>query len=299
MTDATDSNEVATAVPLQLPLQSPVVRVLIGFAWVVAAMFAASSLTLVGALVAAAAGHELDRESLTNFTSYWTIGIFIVTELGLMLASFVASRIWNLPAGLQATKHNVVRSIVLVLPLIGAVVGVPLIAQIVDNKLFERTPNSAGLIAGTILIALVVAIAEEWAFRGVLIDILGGKRAVVFSTAGSAILFGSVHLLSIDGTNASNEIFNAVAVTFSIGVPLALVRLRTDSIVGPVVLHFVLDALALLTYGGRELPAATLSEHISSLAGAVVVAVGYVAWYAATAKKSALHPIELKDSTQD
>jgi hypothetical protein len=101
------------------------------------------------------------------------------------------------------------------------------------------------LIVGTPLIAL----NEELFFRGLLLEMLrplGWKRAITTT----AVLFGAAHLLNLPAGASVPFTVLQVAATTAGGVTLAAIRIRAGSLWPVVVLHVLLDAMALATLTG-------------------------------------------------
>lgn len=108
-------------------------------------------------------------------------------------------------------------------------------------------------------IVLLTAIPEELAFRGVLLGsamrLWGPRRASLISSA----LFGLWHvqptLHTLRGNRAASTVagvagqagveFGAVAVTFAAGLVFCWLRLRSRSLVAPVIAHAAINGLAL------------------------------------------------------
>jgi uncharacterized protein len=109
-------------------------------------------------------------------------------------------------------------------------------------------------------IVLLTAIPEEFAFRGVLLGsalrLWGPWRASLVTSA----LFGLWHIAPTFGTMADNHEFRgaatsaggqallvlgAVAVTFLAGLALCWLRLRSRSLVAPILAHVATNGLAL------------------------------------------------------
>lgn len=102
----------------------------------------------------------------------------------------------------------------------------------VDNALTSMTStvyeNSVGL--NLLFIAIIPALSEEFAFRGVFFHTLK-KHGLWFGVLISALFFAMMHLN-----------FNQFSYTIVIGVVMALAVLATGSIWGSVLVHFTLNA---------------------------------------------------------
>lgn len=114
--------------------------------------------------------------------------------------------------------------------------------------------KSGGEIAMLVLIALLVAIFEEYLFRGVLLNgFLQRLRwrpetnllwAVIFSS----LLFASSHLINLTHQSLNLTIAQ-VAMAFGLGLMQSATYLRTRSLLWPIALHFIYDAQGLLQTG--------------------------------------------------
>ncbi len=113
----------------------------------------------------------------------------------------------------------------------------------------------------TVTVALLTAVPEEFAFRGVLLGsatALWGPRRAIWVTA---LLFGLWHIQPTLQTMSDNRavgaastqvagrvalVAGAVAVTFVAGLAFAWLRLRSRSLVAPVLAHVATNGLALV-----------------------------------------------------
>lgn len=82
-----------------------------------------------------------------------------------------------------------------------------------------------------VLFYLVVALAEETWFRGLIFKALYDWRGALLAVFGSAILFGLMHV-PVHG-------WEGLRFSLSIGIPYAVVRLKTDNILGLIVIHWL------------------------------------------------------------
>ena len=113
----------------------------------------------------------------------------------------------------------------------------------------------------TVIVALLTAVPEEFAFRGVLLGsatALWGPRRATWATA---LLFGLWHIQPTLQTMSDNRavggastqpagrvalVAGAVVVTFLAGLAFAWLRLRSRSLVAPVLAHVATNGLALV-----------------------------------------------------
>lgn len=95
----------------------------------------------------------------------------------------------------------------------------------------------------------LVALNEELFFRGVLLEILrslGWRRAVLWS----AVAFGAAHLPNLVSGSYPPFVAMQVAATTAGGVTLAAIRIRTGSLWPVLLIHLVLDWIAVSTLTG-------------------------------------------------
>jgi membrane protease YdiL (CAAX protease family) len=138
---------------------------------------------------------------------------------------------------------------------IAAWIGVTLLSEILTRllQLLGREPQ-AGVVQEAVsrldptvlvlAVVLVAPVAEELFFRGVVLNAwlreYGERRAVL----GSAALFAAIHadIRSVDALIGSVV---QVGPIFGLGIALALVCLRTRSLVGPMAMHATFNAISL------------------------------------------------------
>ena len=114
-------------------------------------------------------------------------------------------------------------------------------------------------VASVAAIAIAPAICEEVLFRGALLPALlrwGRPTAVLVS----ALVFGLMH---VDATGAGAVLYR-VPFAFAIGVGLALLRLRSGSLLAPGLAHAVLNTLtfAVVAAGAGDTPAGAASPFL-------------------------------------
>ena len=118
------------------------------------------------------------------------------------------------------------------------------------------------LLAGLVVIPLGTVVAEELAFRGVLWALLARRHSEWTATAVSSVLFGLWHVLPALGGGAANEVATGalgggpagtaarvagtVLLTGAGGVVFCWLRMRSGSLLAPVLLHWALNACGLL-----------------------------------------------------
>ena len=84
-----------------------------------------------------------------------------------------------------------------------------------------------------ILFYLAVALAEEVWFRGLIFRALYDWKGALPAVFGSAILFGLMHV-PMQG-------WEGLRFSLSMGLPYAIIRLKTDNILGLVVIHWLIN----------------------------------------------------------
>jgi uncharacterized protein len=118
------------------------------------------------------------------------------------------------------------------------------------------------LLDGLVVIPLGTVVAEELAFRGVLWAMLAQRSGDRAATAVSSVLFGLWHVLPALGGGAANEVATGalgggaagtaarvagtVLLTSAGGAVFCWLRVRSGSLLAPVLLHWALNGLGLL-----------------------------------------------------
>lgn len=152
--------------------------------------------------------------------------------------------------------------------------------------------------AGLILFAVLVGLAEELWFRGIVMSALGGSARPWFAVLGSALLFGAPHALaSSDGITAAT-VLNASAVTLAIAVPFACVRIRSRAFVPLVGWHAAIDIWAFLhTASITAKGDPSVTEMLAGLVLPSLIAIGYLAWMRLGIERDALTQTEARPPT--
>lgn len=125
------------------------------------------------------------------------------------------------------------------------------------------------------VLSLVVGIAEEMIFRGLILDALL-PAGITTAVAGSALLFGLPHLLNaLGGTWDPVFTLADTIAAVGIGIVFAALRIRTGSIWPLIGLHALIDMSALLATGSLVVGAqSALSLATTVFAGIFLVAYG-------------------------
>ena len=96
----------------------------------------------------------------------------------------------------------------------------------------DASPHLLLILAGIVM----AAAAEEITFRGAVFSVLA-PRGELIAVLGSATIFGLAHMIAVVGGVAPAAAGSQAIGAFGFGLVLAVVRLRTGSLVGPVLIH--------------------------------------------------------------
>jgi membrane protease YdiL (CAAX protease family) len=205
----------------------------------------------------AAAGDALAFENGGDVSVGGALIILTATQVGLVAVAIGFVAIPNALVGVRLLPPlRVGRSVLLgVGAAIAAWIGVTLLSEILTRllELLGREPE-AGVVQEAVsrldptvlvlAVVLVAPVAEELFFRGVVLQAwlreYGERRAVL----GSAALFAAIHA---DIRNLDALIGSVVQVVpiFGLGIALALVCLRTRSLLAPMAMHATFNAISL------------------------------------------------------
>ena len=120
---------------------------------------------------------------------------------------------------------------------------------------FVSVGTTEALVEVLVRIPLATALGEEMIFRGVLLGLLLRRFALGRAVLLSALVFGLWHiaptLVEGEGANADaaaafGAVAAAVAATIGAGMAFAWLRLRSGSIVAPVLVHWAINGSAYL-----------------------------------------------------
>lgn len=119
---------------------------------------------------------------------------------------------------------------------------------------------------------LLVALSEEWMFRGVLFRALAGRRRVWPALLMTSVIFGSIHVLNgFTYSTLTQSSVQAVAAMMT-GLLLGALLIRTGSIWPSVILHMVWNfALLLVTVEAANHPQPLQPPTLQSLLVALVL----------------------------
>jgi membrane protease YdiL (CAAX protease family) len=126
----------------------------------------------------------------------------------------------------------------------------------------ERDLGRAALWAVLVVVPLGTVLPEELAFRGLLLALLGRRHGVLAGTLVSSGLFGLWHVLGSLGGGAANaaiaevaggdaagtvaRVMVTVGFTFVAGIVLCWLRLRSGSLLAPVLAHWTVNGLGVI-----------------------------------------------------
>ncbi len=137
----------------------------------------------------------------------------------------------------------------------GVVFGVVLAALVIAGAVSGALKDSRvdvgfGRMAFEVLITIPfgTVLLEEVAFRGTLLGLLRGRLATVPAVAVSAVIFGLWHLNGVirasGGGIAWGAAVGTVAATTAAGVGFAWLRVRSGSLLAPIIAHTATNSLA-------------------------------------------------------
>jgi sodium transport system permease protein len=110
------------------------------------------------------------------------------------------------------------------------------ISSLIKTTLGEIMSHSPGLGSSIVIFALIPAICEEFAFRGFILSGLEHERRTHSAILLSALMFGFLHVL----LSLFQQLFNATL----LGIVLALLAVRSRSILPGIVFHFINNGVA-------------------------------------------------------
>lgn len=121
---------------------------------------------------------------------------------------------------------------------------------------------------------LLVAVSEEWMFRGILFRAMSARARIWPAILWTSIIFGSIHVLnSFTYGGLSQSVTQAIAATMT-GLLLGALLIRTGSIWPPIALHMVWNfglLLATFEVASQQLPVQPLTPQTFLVAVAMVM----------------------------
>lgn len=185
----------------------------------------------------------------------------------------------------SSTRMSIVRGVLLLSPVLIVFTVLPLIGLIAAGDAVVSDQLATRLIPALVALALAVGIAEEVAYRYLLVEVLGGARAPLLSTTLSAALFGLSHVSS----GESYVLANAAAAGLAVGIPFAAVRIAGAPLAALVCAHAAIDTFALLRLGGLDLSRSPgAGELHTMIVMAALIALGYLLWLRSVTRQSRL-----------
>jgi membrane protease YdiL (CAAX protease family) len=141
--------------------------------------------------------------------------------------------------------------------LLGIAAAVPALHWLLDDARVAGIGTAALLYRIFVRIPLGTVLLEEVAFRGALFGAWARRRGVTHAAIGSSIVFGLWHVRPAIDLLSKNELAESLAapipavaalVAFSAGagILLCLLRIRSRSLVAPMVAHAAVNSLATL-----------------------------------------------------
>jgi len=223
----------------------------------------------------------------------WELRAVLVTgEMALLAVALLAGRSLGLHLGWQrsaAAPRLVSRGVLAGLALWIGSLGVVGLQQLVwppppgylpaflELHRALRPAGALDAVASLAAVALAPAVCEELLFRGVALPALVPLLRPAGAALASALLFGLIH---VDAVGGELSLYRA-PFAFAVGLGLAALRLRSGSVVAPILAHAALNActwgvtlVALLALGPDAAPPEEAGAPV--LAGAQL-AVGFLA----------------------
>jgi membrane protease YdiL (CAAX protease family) len=113
-------------------------------------------------------------------------------------------------------------------------------------------PRAIGFLA---LNTILVALSEEWMFRGILFRALSARRGVWAALLVTSVIFGSIHVLNgFTYANLSQSTVQAIAATMT-GLLLGALMIRSGSIWPSIALHMLWNfGLILVSFEAANYP---------------------------------------------
>lgn len=166
---------------------------------------------------------------------------------GAIITSIIYVYIFKIKDFFSFSKFNL--AFILACPLI-----LYILVSLFDSNLTIPTVNT--LLIG-ILLGLGPGVSEEILFRGILISYLmkffKNSKAIYGVLIFSALLFGLIHVTNVFvGAPLDSSIFQAFY-TFSMGIILGAVYLRTGNIWIPIIFHSLIDIIGISFFNNQSM----------------------------------------------
>lgn len=144
-----------------------------------------------------------------------------------------------------------------------------LLLSLADAK--PMASPAAAMLAAICLLALLVAVVEEVYGRGLLVALLGGRQHALFAIVGSSVLFAYLHMpIYVHRFGLEDALLRCTG-SAAFSVVFAIIRLRSGSLVGPIVFHAINDAQFLLPVAGGSGPATPATAQPILIGAAIAV----------------------------
>ncbi len=197
----------------------------------------------------------------------WYVLTNILTAAGSLLYARLVGASWE---NLGLSAHYLIRG-----TLVGIVISIPIIIGIVAvaaiplfRNLFSDGPSKHKSSRMTVFELLLripfgTALSEEVIFRSVLLGLLLSTYSTLWAVALSSMLFGIWHIIPTLNTLSSNDSFSelideqrhrrigylllTIVVTMVAGAGLSWLRMWTDSVITPWVVHTCINSVAVLS----------------------------------------------------
>ncbi|WP_425394573.1 CPBP family intramembrane glutamic endopeptidase [Aldersonia kunmingensis] len=180
----------------------------------------------------------------------------VLLVFGALMAGLTWADLGLTPAQLKAGIPYAVAAVVIIAAIVAIAVAIPATREFFLSSRYDSTSEAA--FAALVIIPLQTVLPEELAFRGVLQGALMRCYAPRVALLIGAGLFGLWHISSSLGLTEGNAglsdslgsgtagqiagILGAVAATTFAGLVLGWLRLRSDSLLAPIALHWALNA---------------------------------------------------------
>lgn len=118
----------------------------------------------------------------------------------------------------------------------------------IANELVNSSSNLMYIVVYTVIL---VPIAEELVFRGVILNRLNNKVNFIYAIIISSILFSLVHG------------FGRLTPTFFFGLCMCIIYLKTNNIIIPIIIHVLNNAIATVCYDLYHVEAILLADPLN------------------------------------
>lgn len=219
------------------------------------------SLVLVAAVIAFLIATNLIAHFAGEVAANFAVPVMaVLVVVGSLAAGLTWADLGLTPAQLRAGVPYAVAAVVIVAVLVAIAVAIPATREFFLSSRYDSTSEAA--FAALVIIPLQTVLPEELMFRGVLQGSLMRCFAPRIAVLIGAALFGLWHISSSLGLTEGNAgltdtlgsgtvgqvvgIVGAVAATTAAGLLFGWLRLRSDSLLAPIALHWALNAVGAL-----------------------------------------------------